>query len=461
MTSPEIPAPSSAPRARRTTSSMWSASLRQGITTETSGVSTGSGCSSSTGVPWEVLMRVRRPGREGSPTVITRQRTAGRAGAPSYSSPLRILIVYDCLYPYTVGGAERWYRRLAERLARDGHDVTLATRLQWDREAPPEIPGVRVIAVTPRTGLYTASGRRRIDEAVLFGLGVLWHLLRHRRSYDVVHTASFPYFSLLAAGFVRPLAGYRLIVDWHELWSFGYWREYLGPAGVLGWLIQEACLRIPQRAFCFARLTALRLTRVRGPVQLLQGQWEGSLKSELTQPPAGSVVFAGRLIREKHADAVPAAVTWARRDVPGLRCDIYGDGPAREAVTRAAAAMNGLRMHGFVSDEEFDAALASALCLVLPSRREGYGKVVIEAARLGTPSIVVLGEDNAAIELVEEGINGAIAPSIEPEDLGAAILRVHEGGAELRESTARWFEEHAHRLSLETSLQTVVEAYGA
>ena len=33
---------------------------------------------------------------------------------------VRICLVYDCLYPHTVGGAERWYRNLAERLARTG-----------------------------------------------------------------------------------------------------------------------------------------------------------------------------------------------------------------------------------------------------------------------------------------------------------------------------------------------------
>ena len=33
---------------------------------------------------------------------------------------VHICLVYDCLYPYTVGGAERWYRALAERLAARG-----------------------------------------------------------------------------------------------------------------------------------------------------------------------------------------------------------------------------------------------------------------------------------------------------------------------------------------------------
>src|SRR3954451_10880099 len=109
---------------------------------------------------------------------------------------MRVCIVYDCLFPWTVGGAERWYRNLAERLAGDGHEVTYLTMRQWDRDAPPAIPGVRVIAVTPRMHLYRPDGPRRILPRLVFGAGVLAPLLRHGRRYDVVHTASFPYFSL-------------------------------------------------------------------------------------------------------------------------------------------------------------------------------------------------------------------------------------------------------------------------
>ena len=62
---------------------------------------------------------------------------------------MRICLVYDCLFPHTVGGAERWYRNLGERLAADGHDVTYLTLRQWERGEDPGVPGVRVIAVGP------------------------------------------------------------------------------------------------------------------------------------------------------------------------------------------------------------------------------------------------------------------------------------------------------------------------
>src|SRR3954471_18587181 len=167
---------------------------------------------------------------------------------------MRICVVYDCLFPWTVGGAERWYRDLAERLAAAGHDVTYLTRLQWDRAEPPQVPGVRVVAVAPRMALYTQTGRRRTWPPVVFGAGVLVHLLLHGGRFDAVHTCSFPYFSLLAAGVARRVHGFALVTDWFEVWSAAYWEEYLGRAGAIGHAIQRACAGIPQRAFCFSRL---------------------------------------------------------------------------------------------------------------------------------------------------------------------------------------------------------------
>ena len=118
---------------------------------------------------------------------------AGRvatASAPNLRLLMRICLVYDCLYPHTIGGAERWYRKLGERLVRDGHQVTYLTLRQWDAGFDASYDGVRVVEAGPRMELYEGEGQRRIAPPLVFGAGVLWHLLRHGRSYDVVHTAS-------------------------------------------------------------------------------------------------------------------------------------------------------------------------------------------------------------------------------------------------------------------------------
>ncbi len=64
----------------------------------------------------------------------------------------------------------------------------------------------------------------------------------------------------------------------------------------------------------------------------------------------------------------------------------------------------------------------------------------MEACAAGTPVVLVDGDDNASVELVDEGVNGAMAGSVRPGDLGAAIVRVVEAGEALRASTAQWFE---------------------
>ena len=377
---------------------------------------------------------------------------------------MHVCLVYDCLYPYTVGGAERWYRNLGERLAASGHEVTFLTRRQWERDADVDVPGVRVIAVSPRMELY-AGGRRRLLPPVLFGLGVLRHLLRHGRRYDVVHAASFPYFSLLAAGAMRKRGRYRLVVDWHEVWTREYWRTYVGrTAGWIGWRIQRACLRVPQRAFCFSRLHEQRLReeRVAGHVTRLEGQYAGAAPPEEPHEARPVAVFAGRHIPEKRVPALVPAFAEAAESIPGFRGEIYGDGPERGAVLGAierAGLTDRVTAPGFVDGDVLEHALATALCFVLPSQREGYGLVVIESAAQGVPSVVVAGPDNAATELVEEGANGIVAASVRADDLAAAIVRVHEEGTQLRRSTLEWFRRNAERLSLESSLQVVLREY--
>jgi glycosyltransferase involved in cell wall biosynthesis len=381
---------------------------------------------------------------------------------------MRICVVYDCLFPHTVGGAERWYANLAESLARDGHDVTYLTLRQWEPGERSQIgAGVRVVAAGPRMALYTGAGRRRIVPPLVFGLGVLAHLLRTGRRYDVVHTASFPYFSLLAAGALRRLAGYALFVDWHEVWSRGYWREYLGrPAGAIGYAVQLLCARLHQRAFCFSRLHAARLREegLRGDVTVLEGEYAGPLNAPTVEPVEPLVVFAGRMIPEKRVPAGVAGVLRAAERVPGLKATFFGDGPERAAVQEAIAAggaQGSISAPGFVAPEEIDAALRRALCMLLPSRREGYGMVVVEASAQATPSVVVAAEDNAATELIQEGVNGFVAPSADADAIADAIVRVQEGGMALRRSTAAWFADNAARLSLRSSLETVLESYSS
>lgn len=375
---------------------------------------------------------------------------------------MRVCLVYDCLFPHTVGGAERWYRTLAEGLAAAGHEVTYITMRQWGDEGASAPDGVQVVAVAPRMELYS-RGRRRFLPPLLFGAGVLWHLARQGRRYDVVHTASFPYFSLLAAGAMRRLCRYRLVVDWFEVWTRKYWRSYVGRAGIVGWAVQRLCIRLRQKAFCTSRLQANRL-RDEGftdEIEIIR-PYTGPLEPGEPAACEPLVVYAGRHIPEKRVPALLPAIAEARRRAPELRYLILGDGPERERVLELIdelALAEVVEAPGFVPAERVQHALQHAACLALPSKREGYGLVVVEAAAYGTPSVVVEEPDNAAVELIEEGVNGFVAASASPRDLADTILRVHAAGPDLRDSTRRWFIRNAREMSLDTAIERVTAAY--
>jgi glycosyltransferase involved in cell wall biosynthesis len=254
-------------------------------------------------------------------------------------------------------------------------------------------------------------------------------------------------------------------VDWHEVWTRAYWREYLGfLGGTVGYAVQLVCVRLAQRAFCFSRLYATRLREegLRGEVTVLEGEYAGPFDVPDVLPAEPVVVFAGRMIPEKRVPLGVAAVAAAAELIPRLRGAFFGDGPERGEVLAEIArqrAQATITAPGFVDAERVEQALGHALCMLLPSRREGYGMVVVEAAARGTPSVVVAGEDNAATELIEEGVNGFVASAADAATIAAAIVRAHDAGMALRDSTAAWFTANARRLSLESSLEKVLEHY--
>lgn len=381
------------------------------------------------------------------------------------SAPLRVCLVYDRLYPLTLGGAERWYRNLAEALTARGIEVTYATLRQWGRDQSAEIPGTDVITLGPRMEAYTKE-RRKLLPPVIFGLALLGHLVRHGRRYDVVHTASFPYFSVLAAALVQPWGRYRLVVDWHEIWTRSGWRSYAGAvAGGVGWAVQRLCLAVPHRAFTFSRMHAARLVDegLRGEPVILTGEYAGPVHPAITGKARPHVIYAGRHIPEKRVPAVVEAVDRAREQIPELSCTVFGDGPQRPAVldvVRERRLEDVVDVPGFVDEEILHSAMRSALCLVLPSAREGYGAVVVETIARGTPVVVVAGAENAAVELVEDGVNGYVAPTPSAEHLARAITAIYQGGEDMRRSTAAWFERNRGRLSLDGSVDKILAAYG-
>jgi glycosyltransferase involved in cell wall biosynthesis len=382
---------------------------------------------------------------------------------------MRIALVYDCLYPATVGGAERWLRALAEALAEE-HDVTYVTRRQWRRGEDP-LPGVRCVAVAPGGALHRDDGRRRLLPPVLFGFGVFVHFLGNRRRYDTVHCVSYPFAPLVAVRAALAGGDVRLRCEWLECLSDAYWRSYGPVLGRVGALLQRLCLRLTPKAVVFSRHTARRLREsgFQGPIELLGGlafSVDGARSDGGEVPNEGSplVLFAARHVPDKRAAVVPATIAAARVQRPDITAVVAGEGPERSRVLRRISELGldgAVEAPGFVSPEKLEELYRQAACVLSPSLRDGYGMVVAEAGARGVPVVVCPGPDNAAAERVLNGVNGQVAASAEPDDIGAAIVDVIDRGQELRASVARWYGEHAEELSADATIRRACALYSS
>lgn len=340
---------------------------------------------------------------------------------------MRVAIVYDAVFPYVKGGAERRYYELALRLAARGHDVHWYGMHYWDGPAEERRDGVSYHGVCRPLPLYTESGRRSILQALVFGLACLKLL---RRRHDVIDCCGFPFFSLFSARLAVALRGGMLVSTWHEVWGAAYWKAYLGRLGVAGAAVERLAARIPHLIVAVSKATAERLAgdlRRGGTVRTLpNGVDAAHIEGIAGSHQSYDIAYAGRLCDFKHlellVEALPAVL--ARR--PSATCLIIGDGPHRQTLekyTAEAGVADAVTFAGFVEDQSnFYGMLKACRVFALPSRREGFGIVVLEANAAGLPVVVVDHPDNHARDLIGDSNGEVVVP--DAAALAEAILRL-------------------------------------
>jgi len=324
---------------------------------------------------------------------------------------MKIAFVYDCVFPWEKGGAQKRVWEVARRLA-DDHDVHHFGMHYWDGPAVIEREGVTLHGVCEPRDLH-ANGRRSIPQALSFAASVALPLLREE--FDVVDCQEFPYFPCFSAKAHELVRDSTLVVTWYEVWD-DYWYDYLGTKGVFGQLVERATLRlagtiIPISEFIADDLRALG--RTAGLEVVENGVDFEGVRAIPRADAHWDVIYVGRLAEHKNVDLLLDALAIASgRTDRHLTCGIIGDGPERERLERYADKIgvgDGVEFLGFVeTDEEVIGNLKAASVFVLPSIREGFPNTILEANACGVPSIVVDHEENGSTAVVEDGVTGFV-----------------------------------------------------
>jgi glycosyltransferase involved in cell wall biosynthesis len=170
----------------------------------------------------------------------------------------------------------------------------------------------------------------------------------------------------------------------------------------------------------------------------------------LTEAP--TALFVGVLEAYKNIDGLADAWRLVSQRLPDASLRIVGKGTRTDIAEMLVR--DGARWDRELTSDEIAAALDASWVLVLPSRSEGMGRILVEAFCRGR---AVIGTRAGSIpDLVEDGVAGVL---VEPDDadlLAEAIVRVLSDralaerlGEGARASAAPWLqtpEEYARRM---------------
>lgn len=374
---------------------------------------------------------------------------------------MKIAIVSDRVYPYFKGGAEKRYWEIAKHLNCLGHEVHFYTG-QW-----PGMPKQIVVDGITLHGVYQVkkfyvNGHKSIKETLIYTIKLLPQLLMG--SYDLIECEQFPLLPIFTAKAISLLRNKPLVVTWHEVWNKELWTRYLGPKGRLGFLIERSVVHMPDHIISVSCHTAQKLIQQyslnTGNISIIPNGIDlNAICSNRMLGEKSDLIFVGRLLEHKRVDLLLKVVQYAKEYLPNIQCMIIGDGPERSELEKTARQLGvdqNIKFLGFIKDDRIVYSLIkSSRVFVLPSIREGFGIVVVEANACGIPVLVVHHQDNAASELIKEGKNGYIC-CLDPIELGQKVLQVINDPPQKYFATCR---EEAQAYSWECIGQNVEQFY--
>jgi glycosyltransferase involved in cell wall biosynthesis len=360
---------------------------------------------------------------------------------------MKIAFIYDAIYPWIKGGAEKRIYQLAKGLADKGHEVHWYGVGWWWPESGKkdmEMDGIKLHGVCKPMELY-GDDKRSIKEAIYFALMILFKLRAGR--YDIIDCQGFPFFSCFTVGFNSFFGRSTLVLTLHEVWN-DYWYEYLGKAGFFGKLTEKLMVRLTDKIITVSDKTKDDLRKIKSSekaVVIPNGIDLAEINQIKPSPAKSDIIFVGRLIKEKKADLLIKSLVRIKDNFPDVKCTIIGEGPEKENLEKLSD-QSGLKddvsFTGFLEDyQDVIAHMKSSKVLVLPSVREGFGMVVLEANACGLPVVVVDHPMNAAKDLIIPGENGFIA-EVSENSLAGKIVEAIESREKMIESSKDFAKDY-------------------
>jgi glycosyltransferase involved in cell wall biosynthesis len=336
------------------------------------------------------------------------------------------------------GGSEVYVEQLARRWARDGHRVTLVCAAHGAGADLDERDGIRIVRVGSKLTVYSRA-RQLLRRGALGRVDV------------VVDTQNgIPFFARYAAGAPTVVLVHHVH---REQWPVVY-----DPVRArIGWFVESIAAPRALRGSAYVAVSEATRAELIGQgvaaadITVVHNGTEALPDTGTPRDSAPRILVLGRLVPHKRVEHVIAAAARLRERYRDLSVAVVGDGWWADQLHEAARSHGVddiVEFTGHVSEEEKARQVDRAWVLALPSLKEGWGLVVMEAASRGVPAIAYA-DAGGVTESISDGLTGVLVHGEEPEF--AAALESLLSDATRRQAMGDRAKERSMEFSWDTS----------
>lgn len=346
------------------------------------------------------------------------------------------------------GGSEVYAEQVCDGLAELGYEVTLLTaRYECAAEEEVRESGTRVVRLGGRIGVYP-----RAAWAVRAG--------RVARPDVIVETQNgVPYLAALWAGRATHLI---LVHHVHR----EQWPVVFGPTVArLGWFIESRVAPLVNRRRPYVAVSEVTREELAGlgvgreRVRVVHNGALPPPPHDVGRSPEPQLLVLGRLVPHKRVELALEVMARLRAEFPTARLVIAGRGwwenEVRDEVRRLGLE-DVVDLVGYVTETERHRLLASSWVSLVPSVKEGWGLVVVEAGMHATPTVAFRGTGGIT-ESIVDGQTGYLAAPDDVDHLTELTRRLLLDRAE-RERLGKSAEDFASGFTWQHTVELFEEA---
>jgi len=337
---------------------------------------------------------------------------------------LNILLISKTLPWQFKGGIQTHTWELAKSLVAIGHQVTILNGGPYrSKTNTKNMDGIQVVQTPYFPGRYIKPIALFAEE-FSFNWAVLNWVRKNHKSFDIIHAQGrsgylLSFYSRIRSRLVNTVHGLIDIENQGKKWyELDYNLHHTFTKKVESKLYKSAAGLV---AVSNALKDELFENRdIKKPIQVISnGVNSNSLTTVMTNSTQARFLFIGRLHPIKGITELVEKMHLADKTV---FLDIIGNGSEKQKIEKLIVLkglQNRVRLLGEYSNEKIHSVLPFYTALVLPSKYETQGIVLLEANSEGIP---VIASDIPAIrETVVDQDNGLLCPKDKPEEFVRAM----------------------------------------